>query len=216
MTPEGGTAMPRTLQEILDHAQDLAEEFESDSFDRNSLRDAQVLRELSRAVQERAAAELRVADAVAVARATGASWSSVGLMLGTSGEAARQRYGSPAQPGVEERLVDLMAALEESVRGAKEAQLRSEDAASQAAAHADETSSQLDQSTDVDDEELVDLMAALEESVREAKEAQLRSEEAASEAEAIAERAALRIVGGLETRSSEPQQPDAPDLEIPT
>lgn len=37
-------------------------------------------------------AEARLADAVSFARADGHSWAIIGAMLGTSGEAARQRY----------------------------------------------------------------------------------------------------------------------------
>ncbi len=42
---------------------------------------------------ERAATERRLAEAVTAARTAGASWSAIGGMLGTSGEAARKRYG---------------------------------------------------------------------------------------------------------------------------
>ena len=41
----------------------------------------------------RAQAERDVSEAVAVARAERHSWAAIGAMLGTSGEAARQRYG---------------------------------------------------------------------------------------------------------------------------
>jgi len=44
-------------------------------------------------VTERAATERRVAEAVAAAREAGVSWSVVGSVLGTPGEAARKRYG---------------------------------------------------------------------------------------------------------------------------
>jgi hypothetical protein len=38
-----------------------------------------------------------MSDAVAVARAEGHSWATIGAMLGTTGEAARQRYGHLAR-----------------------------------------------------------------------------------------------------------------------
>ena len=38
--------------------------------------------------------EHELADAVSVARAEGHSWAAIAAMLGTSGEAARQRYGT--------------------------------------------------------------------------------------------------------------------------
>jgi hypothetical protein len=44
------------------------------------------------AFQERVAAERRLAEAVATARADGHSWAMIGNMVGTSGEAARQKY----------------------------------------------------------------------------------------------------------------------------
>jgi hypothetical protein len=44
------------------------------------------------AATERAATERRIAETVATARETGVSWSAIGGMLGTSGEAARKRY----------------------------------------------------------------------------------------------------------------------------
>lgn len=47
---------------------------------------------------ERAATECRVAEAVTAARESGVSWSAIGGMLCTSGEAARKRYsGQPAK-----------------------------------------------------------------------------------------------------------------------
>ena len=50
------------------------------------------LRAVRLAFQSRAAAERGLADAVALAREEGHSWASIGAMVGTSGEAARQRY----------------------------------------------------------------------------------------------------------------------------
>jgi hypothetical protein len=44
-----------------------------------------------------AQAERDISEAVAVARAEGHSWAAIGAMLGTSGEAARQRYGHLAR-----------------------------------------------------------------------------------------------------------------------
>ena len=135
--------MPRTLQEILDHADELADLFESDDFGKGAdPADAWALRDLRRAVQDRAAAEMRLAEAVAVARGSGRSWAAIGAMLGTSGEAARQRYGghadsgssSPGEPtpSPSTEVVDLLAALEASVREAKAARAASDDAARRA------------------------------------------------------------------------------------
>jgi len=42
-------------------------------------------------------AERRLVEAVATARADGHSWAMIGNMIGTSGEAARQKYKQPAK-----------------------------------------------------------------------------------------------------------------------
>ena len=48
-----------------------------------------------RAASARAAgdAERAIVDAIIAARAKGAPWEEIGTILGTTGEAARQRYG---------------------------------------------------------------------------------------------------------------------------
>jgi len=61
------------------------------------VKDAAALRALRVAFGERAEGDARLAAAVSAARADGHSWSSIGAMIGTSGEAARQRYGDPAR-----------------------------------------------------------------------------------------------------------------------
>jgi hypothetical protein len=85
--------MPRTVDEIINQAEELAARFEDHEPDADDVRDASALRELRRAFLARAEAEQRVAEAVVKARADRHSWASIGAMLGTSGEAARQRYG---------------------------------------------------------------------------------------------------------------------------
>jgi hypothetical protein len=87
--------MPRTVAEILDQADELAARFEGHEPDATDVHDATALRDVRQAFQARAEAERRLADAVSVARAEGHSWAAVGAMVGTSGEAARQRYGRP-------------------------------------------------------------------------------------------------------------------------
>ena len=88
--------MPRSLQDILDRADLLADRFESHEPDPAEVRDATALRAVRSAFAELAEAEARLASAVSVARAQGYSWSAIGAMVGTSGEAARQRYGQPS------------------------------------------------------------------------------------------------------------------------
>lgn len=85
--------MPRSLQKILEHADELERRFAE--HDPTDVRDAAHLRAIREAVAERAATERHVAAAVTTAREAGASWSAIGGMLGTSGEAARKRYGGP-------------------------------------------------------------------------------------------------------------------------
>ena len=87
--------MPRTVAEILDQADELAARFEAHDPDPDAITDAAALRAVGRSFQARADAERQLADAVSVARAEGHSWAAIGAMVGTSGEAARQRYGRP-------------------------------------------------------------------------------------------------------------------------
>lgn len=87
--------MPRTVKQILETADALAARFEAHEPDDAEIKDAAALRAVRIAFQERATAERRLVDAVAAARADGNSWASIGAMVGTSGEAARQRYGRP-------------------------------------------------------------------------------------------------------------------------
>ena len=84
--------MPRSVEEILQHADDLAARFEDyEPSDADDL-DAGAVAALRTAVQERSDAERRMIEAIRVARESGMSWSAIGLFVGTTGEAARQRY----------------------------------------------------------------------------------------------------------------------------
>ena len=85
--------MPRTVQEILDHADDLAARFEAYEPACGDERDPAAYVALRDAVVSRSDAERDVAAAVRAARLKGFSWAAVGSLLGTTGEAARQRYG---------------------------------------------------------------------------------------------------------------------------
>jgi hypothetical protein len=87
--------MPRTVQEILDHADELAARFENYEPDPADARETAVLTALRDAVLTRSEAERKLAEVVQRARGAGYSWRSIGSLLGTSGEAARQRYGGP-------------------------------------------------------------------------------------------------------------------------
>ncbi|GAA3634725.1 hypothetical protein GCM10022223_61390 [Kineosporia mesophila] len=85
--------MPRTVQEILDHADELAARFEKFEPASSDAREADSLEALREAVLARSDAERALAVLVRQAHASGHSWRSIGDLLGTSGEAARQRYG---------------------------------------------------------------------------------------------------------------------------
>lgn len=92
--------MRRSTEEILAHADELARRFAGHEPGPDRIRDARALRDIASAIERRADAERDTAAAVAVARAEGHSWAAIGAILGTSGEAARQRYGtSPDRPG---------------------------------------------------------------------------------------------------------------------
>ena len=85
--------MPKSIQEILDHASDLADRFEQ--LDVDSATEIPVEEYLlQRAVVSRARSEQQLLDAVAQARAKGLSWQKIGALIGTSAQAAQQRYGA--------------------------------------------------------------------------------------------------------------------------
>ena len=87
------TFMPRSIQEILDQADELAQRFENYEPDEADERPVEEYM-LERAALARARGERQVADAVIAARASGASWQKIGSLLGTSAQAAQQRYGA--------------------------------------------------------------------------------------------------------------------------
>ncbi|WP_285628669.1 hypothetical protein [Kineosporia sp. NBRC 101677] len=89
--------MPRTVQEILDHADELAARFEAFEPGASVARESETLTALRQAVLARSDAERALAELVRQAHASGYSWRSIGDLLGTSGEAARQRYGKRAR-----------------------------------------------------------------------------------------------------------------------
>lgn len=84
--------MPRSVDEILQHADELAARFENYDPNPADELDAGAVALLRTAIQERSDAERHVLEAVRAARSAGMSWSAIGLFIGTSGEAARQRY----------------------------------------------------------------------------------------------------------------------------
>lgn len=85
--------MPRSIQEILDHAEELAERFEDYEPSPGDERSVEEYL-LGRAAVARARGERQVVEAVAAARSRGISWQRIGEILGTSPQAAQQRYGA--------------------------------------------------------------------------------------------------------------------------
>lgn len=86
--------MPRSVEEILAHADELGARFESYEPDPADEVDARAVALLRTAVAERAEAERHLLEAVRAARGSGMPWSAIGTFVGTTGEAARQKYSS--------------------------------------------------------------------------------------------------------------------------
>lgn len=85
--------MPRSIQEIIDHAEELAQRFEDlEPDEATEIPVEEYL--LQRAVVSRARGEQQLLDAVAQARLKGLSWQRIGRIIGTSAQAAQQRYGA--------------------------------------------------------------------------------------------------------------------------
>jgi len=87
--------MPRSVKDILDHADELAKRFADYEPAEADERDPAVFAALRSAAVSRSDAEREIKDAVDLAREHGCSWAYIGSLIGTSGEAARQRYGHP-------------------------------------------------------------------------------------------------------------------------
>ena len=83
--------MPRSIDELIAHADELADQFE-DYEPRTNERGEPALMALRRTAYRRALIEQELIDMVRQAREAGASWTKIGKELGTTGEAARQRY----------------------------------------------------------------------------------------------------------------------------
>jgi len=116
--------MPRSAEEILAHADELARRFEDYEPAPGDVKDAWALREVAKAFGRVARGERDLAAAVSVARADGHTWAAIGAMLGTSGEAARQRYstaGSPRSGRVRRKAAGLAASSRIPGQGADRA-----------------------------------------------------------------------------------------------
>jgi hypothetical protein len=84
--------MPRTTEEIIAHADELARKFEDYEPRPGDEERVSALTLLRLAALKRAEVERELQDAVRAAREQGVTWRDIGQVVGTSGEAARQRY----------------------------------------------------------------------------------------------------------------------------
>lgn len=84
--------MPRSMQDILDHADQLAKRFED--YEPSADDEVAVAEHLlRRAALARARSERQIGEAVVLARRVGISWKRIGTELGITAQAAQQRYG---------------------------------------------------------------------------------------------------------------------------
>lgn len=88
--------MPRSMDELIARADELADAFE-DYEPEDEDRGEPALMALRRVAYQRALLEGELLEAVRRAREAGASWAKIGQELGTSGEAARQRYADTVE-----------------------------------------------------------------------------------------------------------------------
>lgn len=86
--------LPRSVEKILAHADELAARFESYDPDAADELDAGAVALLRAAVTERSEAERHLLEAVRAARESGMPWSAIGSLVGTTGEAARQCFAN--------------------------------------------------------------------------------------------------------------------------
>lgn len=90
--------MPRSIQDILDHADQLAARFENYDPGPGDERPVEEYL-LECAALARARSERQIVDAITTARAKGVSWQRIGELLGTSAQAAQQRYRNVVTAG---------------------------------------------------------------------------------------------------------------------
>lgn len=103
--------MPRSTEEILAQADELAKRFEDYTPEPGDRDKVNTETRLRLAALKRAEVEREVAEAVANARAEALSWAKIGDALGTSGSSANERYGKQIEP--------LMRQLKLKPRGLK-------------------------------------------------------------------------------------------------
>lgn len=100
--------MPRNLDELIAHGDELAGLFERTGPD--AFREPSTRSLLAHAAMRRAAAERDLRSAVVAAKRDGMAWDEVGSILGVSGEAARKRYRAALGEGTDEAAAVLREA----------------------------------------------------------------------------------------------------------
>lgn len=88
----------RSTQQIIDDAEALAAQFEMAEPVPGGGRDAAPFHAVKDAFQAAGRAQAELVAAVSTARSAGISWALIGSMLGTSRDAARQRYVHLVEP----------------------------------------------------------------------------------------------------------------------
>ena len=83
--------MPRSIQDIIEHAEELSQQFEDyEPSDADEVLVEEYM--LRKAALARARCEEQTVEAVAAAREKGITWSRIGEILGTTPQAAQQRF----------------------------------------------------------------------------------------------------------------------------
>ncbi len=94
--------MPRSIDDLIARGDELADQFETYEPSPEDRHEPPLLA-VRRLSYQRALLERQLLSAVRDARDSGAAWSKIGQELGTSGEAARQRYAEKITDEVQAR-----------------------------------------------------------------------------------------------------------------
>ena len=86
--------MPKSVEDILANAENLSKRIRDFEPSKKDEKDVKVFKALQDAAMQRSLVEKNLVKQIKQARVNGYSWSLIGSFLGTTGEAARQRYGN--------------------------------------------------------------------------------------------------------------------------
>ena len=98
--------MPRIVKAPANMTDDELADHAEATIPTNAVRDASALRAIASAMIVTDAAERNLIDAVAAAHAANFSWTHIGMMLGVSRQAARQRFADAVAARRTGRLVE--------------------------------------------------------------------------------------------------------------